>query len=72
MTLLKKDFYFIFSVKMSYYWFNREEMLQKYHNYGGKEKVAEYYQENRDILKEKATNKYKKVIRRRKRSKKTI
>ena len=47
---------------MSYYWFNREEVLQKagekYHNYGGKEKAAEYYQKNKDVLKEKARNKY--------------
>ena len=38
---------------MSYYWFNRQESLQKgkdrYHNYGGKEKPAEYYLENRGM-----------------------
>ena len=38
-------------IKMSYYWFNRQELLQKaknkYHNCGGKEKAAEYYLENR-------------------------
>ena len=48
---------------MRYYWFNREEVLQKaeekYHNYGGKEKAAEYYQKNKGVLKEKAKNKYK-------------
>ena len=46
---------------MSYYWFNKQELLQKskeiYDN-GGKEKAAEYYQANKDILKEKARNKY--------------
>ena len=35
---------------MSYYWFNREELLQKaktkYHNKGGKEKAAKYYKGN--------------------------
>ena len=34
---------------MSYYWFNRRELLQKaqkYHNIG-KEKPAEYYQANK-------------------------
>ena len=45
------------------YWFNREEVLQKaeekYHNSGGKEKVAEYYQTNKDVLNEKARNKYR-------------
>ena len=32
---------------MSYYWFNREKLLEntwdKYHNKGGKQKAAEYY-----------------------------
>ena len=46
---------------MSYYWFNREEVMQKaeekYHNCGGKEKAVEYYQTNKDVLKEKARNK---------------
>ena len=46
---------------MSYYWFNRQELLQKakkkYDN-DGKEKAAEYYQENKDVIKEKATCNY--------------
>ena len=48
---------------MSYYWFNRQELLpkakDKYHNCGRKEKAAEYYQTNKDVIKEKANNKYK-------------
>ena len=32
---------------------------EKYHNCGGEEKAAEYYQANKDVLKEKARNKYK-------------
>ena len=48
---------------MSYYWFNRQKLLQKakdrYHNSGGKEKSAEYYIENKEVLKEKANNKYR-------------
>ena len=48
---------------MSYYWFNRQELLQKakgkYHTCGGKEKVGEYYLANKDVIKEKANNKYK-------------
>ena len=39
---------------MSYYWFNRQEILQKvkekYDN-GGKEKAAKYYQGNKDVIK---------------------
>ena len=48
---------------MSYYWFNRQQLLQKakdrYHQCGGKEKAAKYYLENKGILKEKAKNEYK-------------
>ena len=48
---------------MSYYWFNRKELLkkvkEKYHNCGGKEKAAEYYFANKEV-KAKAKGKYKK------------
>ena len=48
---------------MSYYWFNREEVMQKakekYNNCGGKEKPAEYYRTNKDVLKKKAKNRYR-------------
>ena len=47
---------------MSYYWFNKKELLQKakekYGN-GGKEKAAEYYQANKDVIKQKAKERYK-------------
>ena len=47
---------------MSYYWFERQELLQKakekYDN-GGKEKAAKYYQGNKDVIKEKANDKCK-------------
>ena len=47
---------------MSYYWFNRQELLkkakQKYDNKGGKEKAAKYYKDNKESIKEKARNKY--------------
>ena len=37
---------------MSYYWFNRQELLEKakdkYQNGGGKEKTPEYYLKNRE------------------------
>ena len=49
---------------MSYYWFNRKELLQKakekYDN-GGKEKAAKYCEENKDVIKQKSNNKYKKL-----------
>ena len=48
---------------MSYYWFNRKELLQKakeiYHNGGGKKEAGEYYISNKNVLKEKANSKYK-------------
>ena len=48
---------------MSYYWFNREKLLKnawnKYHNKGGKQKAAEYYKKNADVIKFEAKNKYK-------------
>ena len=46
---------------MSYYCFNREEVLQKAkekYNCGGREKSAEYYRANKYVLKEKAKNRY--------------
>ena len=43
---------------MTYYWFDREELLKKaktkYHNRGGKEKAAKYYEDNKKAIKEKA------------------
>ena len=61
---------------MSYYWFNRQELLEKakdkYHNGGGKEKATEYYQANKDVIKEKAKSKYKNLIEKEKDAKKSI
>ena len=38
-----------------YYWFNKKHLLKKthdkYHNQGGKEITAIYYQENKDAIK---------------------
>ena len=48
---------------MSYFWFNRQELLEKakykYHNGSSKEKTVEYYFKNRVDLKEKTKNKYR-------------
>ena len=47
---------------MSYYWFNRKELLQKAkdkYNYGGKKKAAEYYLKNKDVIKEKENDSIK-------------
>ena len=47
---------------MSYYQFNRQEILQKAKERYSKEKVAEYYLQNKEAIKEKARNEKKKRI----------
>ena len=53
---------------MSYYWFNTERLLKnvwdRYHNKGGKQKAAEYYIKNADLIKLEARNKYKNLPKR--------
>ena len=48
---------------MSYYWFNRKELLEKahkkYHKEGGKEQTARNYKENKETIKKKPREKYK-------------
>ena len=44
---------------MSWYWFNRKEILQKAKERYSKEKPAEYYQQNKEVTKEKSRNRYK-------------
>ena len=46
---------------MSYYWFNRKEILQKAKERYSKEKAAECYLENKEAIKEKSKNRYKKL-----------
>ena len=46
-------------IKMSYYWFNRQEILQKAKERHSKEKAAEYYLQNKEAIKEKSKNRYK-------------
>ena len=61
---------------MSYYWFNREELFKKanakYHNKGGIQKAGEYYKKNKEAIKEKQRNKYKKTDRTRERIERAI
>ena len=44
---------------MSYYWFNRQEILQKAKERYSKEKAAEYYLQNKESIKEKSRERYK-------------
>ena len=58
-------FYFFKWYKLSdyYFWSNRKELLKKahdkYRNKGGKEKVAEYYQKCKEMVKQRERNNYK-------------
>ena len=58
---------------MSYYWFNREKLLKnawnKYYNKVRKQKAAEYYKKNADVIKFEARNKYKNMSEKEKKKK---
>ena len=57
--LTEKDFFINsanYCVKMSYYQFNVQEILQKAKERYSKEKAAEYYLKNKEALKEKSKN----------------
>ena len=47
---------------MSYYWFNRKELLKKAHdkylNEVGKERAAKYYERNKEEIKKKQRKRY--------------
>ena len=61
---------------MSYYWFNREELLkkakEKYDNKGGKQKTGDYCKKNKEAVNEKQRGKYKKLTEEEKRIEKEI
>ena len=44
---------------MSYYWFNRQEILQKLKERYSKEKAAEHYLQNKEAIKERSREHYK-------------
>ena len=44
---------------MNYYWFNKQEILQKAKEKYSKEKAAEYYKQNKEAIKEKSKEPYK-------------
>ena len=43
---------------MNYYWFNRQEILQKAKEKHLKEKAAECYKQNKEAIKEKSKERY--------------
>ena len=54
---------------MNYYWFNRQEILQKAKENYSKEKAAEYYKQNKEAIKEKSRERYKNLSQKKGRSK---
>ena len=52
---------------MSYYWFNKQKILQKVKERYSKEKAAKYYLQIKEAIKEKSRERYKKLVTRRKR-----
>ena len=57
--LFEKDFFFFGQSniqKISYYQFNRQEILHKAKEIHSKEKAAEYYAQNKEAIKEKEEN----------------
>ena len=46
-------------IKLSCYWFDRQEILQKAKENYSKEKAAEYYKQNKEAIKEKSRERYK-------------
>ena len=44
---------------MNYYWFNKQEILQKAKEKYFKEKAVEYYPQNKEAIKEKSREYYK-------------
>ena len=59
MTIIIKIFFSEQNIRMSYYLFNRQEILEKAKKRYSKEKAAEYYLQNKEVIKEKAKNRYK-------------
>ena len=59
LTIIIKIFISGQNIKMSYYLFNRQEILEKVKKRYSEEKAAEYYLQNKQVVKEKAKNRYK-------------
>ena len=53
---------------MNYYWFNRQEVLQKAKEKYSKEKAAEYYSQSKEAIKENSRERYKTLSQKKKSS----
>ena len=58
LTTIIKIFFSEQNIRMSYYLFNRQEILEKAKKRYSKVKAAEYYLQNKEVIKEKAGNRY--------------
>ena len=56
---INRKIFFLIIYQMSYYQFNRQEILQKAKERYSKEKAAEYYLQNKEAIKEKTRERYK-------------
>ena len=59
MAMIIQIFFSEQNIKMSYYLFNRQEILEKAKKGYFKEKAAEYYLQNKEVIKEKKKKKTK-------------
>ena len=59
MTTIIKIFFSEQNIRMRYCLFNRKEVLEKAKKRYSKENAAEYYLENKEVIKEKTRNCYK-------------
>ena len=57
---------------MNYYWFNRQEILQKAKEKYSKEKAADYYAQKKEAIKEKSRERYKNLLQEKKTRLKSI
>ena len=65
MNQLKKIFFVNlknYCIKISYYQYNRQEILQKVKERYSKEKAAEYYLQNKEAIKKKSREHYKSLL----------
>ena len=61
MTIIIQIFFSEQNIKMSYYLFNRQEILETAKKRYFKEKAAEYYLQNKEVIKEKKKKKKTKL-----------
>ena len=59
LTIITKIFFSGQNIRVSYYLFNRQEILEKAKKRYSTEKAAEYYLQNKEVIKEKGRNRYK-------------